>query len=792
MLIKETDCCRICKNRNLIPIMDLGIHALSGRFPAEGEDDPLEAPLVLVKCNDANDSSACGLLQLKHNVSHDELYLHNYGYRSGLNKTMTEHLSNLVKEIEERIQLNPGDIVLDIGRNDATLLKSFSNDLVKIGIDPTGRQFEKFYTKDIRLVPDYFTINNFNNASLNKKAKVITSIAMFYDLSDPLQFVTDVKNALDEDGIWVSEQSYMPLMLEKNSFDTICHEHLEYYSLKQIEWLLNKTGLRLLDVSFNDCNGGSFRFTACHKNASHRSDHTRINSVLLKESETRLNTTQPYDDFKMRVEDIKRRFLEYVNKEKSEGRSIHVYGASTKGNTLLQYFGLDSSIITAAAERNPEKYGRRTPKTRIPIISEDEARKLKPDNFIVLPWHFKNEFLEREKDYLNSGGKFIFPLPNFEVVELQSARKKALITGITGQLGSYLAELLLEKGYEVYGIVRRTSLVNARERLESIRDKINLLYGDVGDFSSIDSAVQKVKPDEIYNLAAQSHVWVSFHMPEYTSDIDAIGALRICEAAKKLDKPVKIYQASTSELFGGIYDYPVNEKTAFHPKSPYAVSKLYAYWTMRNYREAYNMFCSNGIVFNSESPRRGENFVTRKITKGIADIMTGELEVLNLGNLNARRDWGHAKDTAEAMWRILQAENPDDYVIATGTSRSVREFVELAFKYVNIDIVWRGSGIHEEGYDKKTGRVYVKIDPTYFRPSEVNVLIGDSSKAKKELGWESKIPFEDIVREMVEHDLKQAKVDLTTFKQSESNMIIEKPGTEFESLREKIGYGLRI
>ena len=347
-----------------------------------------------------------------------------------------------------------------------------------------------------------------------------------------------------------------------------------------------------------------------------------------------------------------------------------------------------------------------------------------------------------------------FPCLSLKLWEiLNMENKKALITGITGQIGSYLAELLMEKGYEVYGLVRRTSLVNARERIEHI-DGIKLIYADLGDSSSINHLIQEIKPDEIYNLAAQSHVWVSFKMPEYTSDIDALGAMRICEAVRMLGKPVKIYQASTSELYGGIYNFPVNEETPFHPKSPYGVAKLYAYWIMRNYREAYKMFCSNGIVFNTESPRRGENFVTRKITKGVADILRGKQKQLRLGNLNARRDWGHAKDVTLAMWKILQYDKADDFVIATGVSHSVREFVELAFKHVGIEIKWRGEGVNEVGYDAATEKTLVVVDPLYFRPSEVEVLIGDATKAKNLLKWEPHYAFEEVVREMMEHDLK--------------------------------------
>lgn len=337
-------------------------------------------------------------------------------------------------------------------------------------------------------------------------------------------------------------------------------------------------------------------------------------------------------------------------------------------------------------------------------------------------------------------------------------QKKALITGITGQIGSYLAELLIDKGYEVFGIVRRTSLmIRSRiDNLKGIQREKHLRYGDLSDPAAITHVINEVQPDEIYNLAAQSHVGVSFQVPEYTSDINALGVLRICEAVRKLDKPIKIYQASTSELYGGIYNHPVNEQTPFYPRSPYGIAKLYGFWIIKNYREAYNMFCSNGIVFNSESPRRSENFVTRKITKGVADILKGKQDVIRLGNLNAKRDWGHAKDSARAMWMILQADKPDDYVIATGETHSVREFVEVTFKEVGINIIWKGEGVNEIGIDKDSGRVLVEVNSRYFRPTEVEVLIGDSTKARKEFGWTPTYKFNDIVKEMINYDLMES------------------------------------
>ena len=344
--------------------------------------------------------------------------------------------------------------------------------------------------------------------------------------------------------------------------------------------------------------------------------------------------------------------------------------------------------------------------------------------------------------------------------------KKALITGVTGQDGAYLAQLLLSKGYEVHGIKRRASSFNT-SRIDHIYEDPHqngrhflLHYGDLTDSSSLIQIVQKVKPDEIYNLAAQSHVKVSFEEPEYTANSDALGTLRLLEAIRiaGLEKVTRFYQASTSEMYGLVQEIPQKETTPFYPRSPYAVAKLYAYWITVNYREAYGMYACNGILFNHESPTRGETFVTRKITRGLARIKTGLQEQLFLGNLDALRDWGHARDYVEMQWRMLQQNEPKDYVIATGEQHSVREFVDLSAQFLGMEISWEGTGVEEKGIDKQ-GNVIVAVDPRYYRPTEVETLLGDASKARRELGWEAKVSFRDLVKEMVEEDLKTAEKD---------------------------------
>ncbi len=344
------------------------------------------------------------------------------------------------------------------------------------------------------------------------------------------------------------------------------------------------------------------------------------------------------------------------------------------------------------------------------------------------------------------------------------SKKIALISGITGQDGSYLTELLLEKGYDVHGIIRRSSSFNTfridhlYNDKEIMNQKLFLHYGDLTDSSNLNRLVEKVKPTEIYNLGAQSHVQVSFEVPEYTAEVDGVGTLRFLDAIKETGIDTKFYQASTSELYGKVQEVPQTETTPFYPRSPYAVAKLYAFWIVKNYREAYNLFATNGILFNHESERRGKTFVTRKISVAVSKIMLGQQEELLLGNMDAKRDWGYAPEYVEGMWRILQADKPDDYVLATNQTETVRRFVEESFRYFNEEIIWEGEGVNEIGLLRSSGKKVVAINPRYFRPTEVELLIGDYSKAKRDLGWEPKTKFEDLVKIMVKSDFEKLKV----------------------------------
>jgi hypothetical protein len=404
--------CRVSKNSsNLLPVLSLGKQALTGVFPGSASEDVTVGPLDLVWCPDS------GLLQLKHTYESSEMYGDNYGYRSGLNQSMVDHLTSKVRYLERLVPLSAGDVVLDIGSNDCTTLKAYERtDILRIGIDPTGKKFEDYYPADVKLVPDFFSTAAYKSATV-KPAKIISSIAMFYDLNDPIAFAQQIEQCLADDGVWHFEQSYLPSMLRLNSYDTICHEHLEYYSLGVIKKILDASGLMVVDVIMNNINGGSFAVTASKVGSkSYKVNHAVINWLLEQEERMGINTPRPYREFEERVYRHRDDLVRLIRALVADGKKVLGYGASTKGNVVLQFCGLTVNDIPAIAEVNTEKFGHVTPGTHIPIISEADARAMKPDYFLVLPWHFKDGILRREKEYLANGGKFIFPFPEIEIV----------------------------------------------------------------------------------------------------------------------------------------------------------------------------------------------------------------------------------------------------------------------------------------------------------------------------------------------------------------------------------------
>lgn len=417
-MIKEITRCRICGGADLKPIINLGSQALTGIFPRSATSTLTAGPLELVRCDDEHNSNACGLLQLRHSYDLEEMYGLNYGYRSGLNQSMMAHLKGIVKQIEGLVQLQPGDHVLDIGSNDGSLLSFYEEikDLKLIGIDPTGVKFKEYYQPRIQLIPEFFSASEIKKNFGSQKMRVVTSISMFYDLEQPLQFVKEICDVLAEDGIWVLEQSYMPTMLEVTAYDTICHEHLEYYSLKQIKWMADQVGLKIISVSLNDTNGGSFCLALARKDSKYPEAVFEMAALFEKEQKIALHTDAPYQAFTQRVIRHKQDLLEFFAMAREQGKKVIGYGASTKGNVILQYCGLTTTDLPFIAEVNPDKFGCFTPGTHIPIISEKDARAMRPDYFFVLPWHFRKGIVEREQEFLKQGGRLVFPLPEIEWV----------------------------------------------------------------------------------------------------------------------------------------------------------------------------------------------------------------------------------------------------------------------------------------------------------------------------------------------------------------------------------------
>ena len=402
--------CRIGGGINLIPILDLGVQSLTGVFPNQRGSSITQGPLRLVWCPES------GLVQLAHSYDLDEMYGDNYGYRSGLNHSMVSHLTNKIIQLERFVDLKPGDAVLDIGSNDATSLKAYqTNSLVRTGIDPTGEKFKAHYPDDIKLIPDYFSAKAYLSSG-GKPAKIVSSVAMFYDLEDPISFAQQVEMVLAPGGVWHLEQSYMPSMLRTTSYDTVCHEHLEYYSLGVVQTILNEAGLAAVDVKMNSINGGSFAITAARKSDERKRSNALIEWLLQQESEMGLNTPRPYRDFEERVFRHRQDLRNLINMLNAEGKKVLGYGASTKGNVLLQFCGFSAAELPAIAEVNPDKFGCFTPGTQIPIVSESDAKSMDPDYFLVLPWHFKESILNREREYLSNGGRMIFPFPEIEII----------------------------------------------------------------------------------------------------------------------------------------------------------------------------------------------------------------------------------------------------------------------------------------------------------------------------------------------------------------------------------------
>lgn len=727
--------CRICGNKNLVDLIDYGDQALTSIFPKQFDPSPPAAPMVLVKCDE------CGLVQIKHTVSSSELYTDNYGYRSGLNNTMISHLKGLVAEIEKLVTLETDDIIVDIGANDSTLLRQYKlgDKLCRIAIDPCGEQFKEYYPKDVTLVPNFFDKQAYARVAPVQKAKVVTSISMFYDLPAPQAFANDVASVLAEDGVWVMEQSYMPTMIKNLSFDTVCHEHLEYYTFKQITYIAQHARLRVINVTRNDCNGGSFRVFLTHaNNTTYEANNEAIKALEREEHEAGWDTIKPYKAFERDCKHQRDMLMRFLKHQKSLGKTICIYGASTKGNTLLQYYGITRDLVRAIAERNPRKFGCKTPGTEIPITSEEVVRAMKPDFMLVLPWHFKTEFLEREREYLKNGGCFVFPLPQMQIIKGVQDTKKALVIGGHGQVGTYLTNALLAKGYNVFCMSRRS-------HKHVSHHVVNLQCDVVDDMEVVGDYIASILPDEIYNLAAVTESEESLNRAVYTHTLNSTFVTYLIECIKKQVKQIKLFQAGSIEVFKGNSGHIELDEASMHPTTPYGIAKLAAYWSVRIAREKHDIFACTGVFSNVESHLRRSSYVTKKIVEHFMTYSKSKVP-LRLGNIDASCDWIHVQDVVDAILVMMQQDNPGDYIISSGELHTVGEFAQRAAKIIlTYDAVWDKPS--SRLIERSSGEVLAQANCEEFARSfeqGVGKKSYDNSKLK-ELGWMPRVSSLDAI-----------------------------------------------
>mgnify|MGYP000105735839 CR=1 FL=1 len=719
--------CRICKGEILTDVINLGEQYNTSKFPKYKDFCTSKSKIVLSLCEN------CYLLQLKYSENQSELYEHEYGYRSGISNTMKSHLKAYNDEILSKVDLNNGDVVLDIGSNDSTMLQYYSTRYRRIGVDPTGKQYKDYYINGVELLPTYFTHENFVNNYGNIKCKIVSSISMFYDLPDPVQFAKDIYSILDDDGIWTCEQSYLLSMIEKNSIDTICHEHLEYYSLYQIKMIADLANFKIIDIKFNECNGGSFRIYFAKRSSDKYVESTElINSILENETRNKLRSEDTYIKFmeKCDSEIAKlKRFIDLVNKN---GQSVYIYGASTKGNCLLQYANITESDIKYAVERNLNKVGKMT-STGIPIISEEEMRRSPPDFLLVLPWHFRDEIIKRESTFLNNGGQFIFPLPNFEIY---SSKKRLLITGCDGFIGNYIKNSDLFK-YNLYGIGRSNY---------KYENGILKSYFDMNNTEHLESFLSIIKPDIIIHLASLSSSSYAFYNPIETLYTNGMLVAHLCDIIHRNNWNTILFNAVSSDMYKGHERYMVSEDdTHKYHDHPYSIAKIMGSSIVDFYRKTYNYNFSNGIIFTTESKDKGDNFLLKKISNHIKDWKSGNRDPLEIGNLDSYRNIIHVSDVVSAIHTIINQNRGDTYLICNDNGNQMRDYVEKMYKLACIELI----KVNNKYIEKDSGLdVLITIDKFIGIDIKPTSIMGNQFKLKK-LGWIPKFSIDDILYEYI-------------------------------------------
>jgi len=716
--------CRICKSNELKNVISLGEQMITSRFPLYGDNSTPKTPIDLCMCQQ------CGLLQLLQTTFSNELYEYEYGYRSGISNTMREHLHKYHEEILSKVSLIPGDTIVDIGSNDSTMLQYYSSVYNRIGIDPTGRQFADFYG-DVKLLPTYFNYDNFKNAFGDLRCKIVSSISMFYDLPDPVQFAKDIYNILDDDGLWTCEQSYLLTMLKTNSIDTICHEHLEYYALKQIKEIADRANFKMVDILFNDCNGGSFRIYFAKKDSLKYQENTElIHQVLNNEEIYGLTHPDCFINFMKKTDYEIKKLCDFIDTINENGKNVYIYGASTKGNCLLQYAKLDETKLKYAVERNLNKVGKMTC-TGIEIISEETMRKNPPDYLLVLPWHFRNEIVEREKEYLNNGGKLIFPFPTFEIV---SSNPKLLLTGCDGHIAHFIKESFAE--YSLFGIGHTNPMY---------QNDITKFYFNMNDKNKLEHIVKMVNPDIIVHLAGISSSQFAYSNSLDTLQVNGMITAYLCDIIHSNNLQTKLFNASSSEIYKGHVNYLVNENdNNMYHNHPYSIAKIMAHTTVDFYRNTYNLPFSNGVIFTTESNIKKPIFLLNKVAKHIKTWNTSEIrEPLVLGPLESYRNILHVKDVVAAIKCIIRQPIGDTYLICNTYSTQINDLV-IKLYLNNRILLNKRENIF---YDSITNLPIIIINDSLGN-DVLNTNIQGYPHKLLELGWTPNVSIDDILDEL--------------------------------------------
>ena len=742
-MISYLDKCRICKSSQLENVISLGEQIITSRFPTYGDFSTPKTPITLCMCQE------CGLIQLLETTNSSELYEYEYGYRSGINHTMRTHLKSYQEEILTKIKLEDNDVIVDIGSNDSTMLQYYSNTLRRIGVDPTGSQFKEYYGA-VELLPNYFNYTNFSNTfGTELRCKLVSSICMFYDLPDPVQFAKDIYAVLDQDGIWTCEQSYLLTMIRTNSIDTICHEHLEYYALKQVKEIADRANFKIIDVKFNDSNGGSFRvYFAKQSSTVHNEATELVQSILKEEIDFGIMTVDLYKRFMIGCDREVKKLREFIHSINKDGKNMYIYGASTKGNCLLQYAEITESMVKYAVERNLRKIGKMTC-SGSEIISEEIMRDSPPDYLLVLPWHFRNEIIEREKTFLDGGGQLVFPFPHFEIV---GSKPKMVITGSDGLIGHYMKQCSTSQ-YNLYGIVRRQKKI--------IEKNITKFYFDMNDSVQLEHVLTIIKPDIIVHLASISSSQYAFKNPVETLKTNGLITAHLCDIIHRNGWTTKLFNASSSEIYKGHIDYKVEEgDTHMFHLHPYSIGKIMGHSMVDFYRTTYGLPFSNGIIFTTESPLKRPEFLLNKIASHARNWAIYKKPLI-VGNLDSFRNILHASDVANAIKTIVSQENGDTYIICSEDSDKILDLVVKLYSISNVHLEKKDNILLEKG----SYLPVVVIDKPPLGVDIVPTNIRSDPKKLKQLGWNPLISMDNILNEMINNkftvDLYEKHLDIS-------------------------------